>query len=593
MPGMNSGLNADDPTLVAAFRSALLHQLGVVAAIFILLLVAYWTVRARRAAAPPRPASAEPSARRVLRIGFGMLWVVDGILQAQPRMVAGLPSQVVAPAAASSPRWVQDVVNTGGTIWSFHPVQAAAAAVWIQIGLGLWLIAAETGWSSRLAGLATVAWGLVVWMFGEAFGGIFAPGLSWLTGAPGAVLLYVAAGALIALPFWAEGLILPVTGVFFTGMAVLQAWPGRGFWQGGDSGTLTGMVQSMAQDDQPHAQSAMVSAFASFEAAHGFAVNMLAVIALGLLGLALLSGRPRLLRVAVPAAVVFCLADWALVQDFGMPGGLGTDPNTMLPWVVLLWAGYLAAVQGTQWSQRAVAPLTATRLSFAALRPAALSRAMASASARSMAALGAFGIVLVGAAPMAAASADRNADPIIATAVAGASVAADRPAPGFAGLTDQSGRPVSLVSLRGKVVLLTFLDPVCSDCQTIAGELKTADAMLGPAKDNVELVAIAAGSTHTGAMYIRAFDRLAGLTTVPNWLFLTGSVAQLQEVWTRYERVVPKMMTGMNAYSDVTFVIDGTSRIRQEVRDRPGPSTASTRSSFAVLMSGAARQVSD
>jgi cytochrome oxidase Cu insertion factor (SCO1/SenC/PrrC family) len=575
MPGMNSGLNADDPTLVAAFRSALLHQLVVVAAFGVLLVLAYWA--ARNPGRPQRQPAAEPVARRVLRIGFGVLWIVDGILQAQPRMVVGLPSLVIQPAAFASPRWVQDVVNTGGTVWSYHPVQAAAAAVWIQVGLGLWLIAAEEGWWSRLAGLATVSWGLVVWVFGESFGGIFAPGLSWLTGAPGAVLLYVAAGALVALPFRVWGLILPVTGAFFTGMAVLQAWPGRGFY----SGTLAGMVREMAQADQPRAQSAMVSAFASFDAAHGFAVNLFVVIALGALGLALMTGRPRLLRVAVPAATVFCLADWVLVQDFGVPGGLGTDPNSMVPWVILLWAGLHA--------ERQAVPVTGTGFSIEALRPAALRQAVTSASARSVAVLGSVGVVLVGAAPMAVASADRNADPIIARAVAGAAVPTDRPAPDF-GLTDQSGRPVSLASLRGKVVLLTFLDPVCGDCQTIARELKTAGGLLGAASAEVEFVAIAADSTHAGPVFIGAFDRLAGLATMPNWLFLTGTVAQLQQVWNRYERLVPKMMTGMNAYSDVTFVIGKTGRIRQEIRDNPGPSTASTRSSFAVLMSGAARQ---
>jgi hypothetical protein len=44
--------------------------------------------------------------------------------------------------------------------------------------------------SSRLAGLACLTWGLVVWVFGESFGAIFALGLSWLSGAPGAALLY-------------------------------------------------------------------------------------------------------------------------------------------------------------------------------------------------------------------------------------------------------------------------------------------------------------------------------------------------------------------------------------------------------------------
>ena len=102
-------------------------------------------------------------------------------------------------------------------------MQAAAASVWIQIGIGLWLLIVPRGRWSRLGGLASLGWGLVVWVFGEAFGGIFAPGLTWLFGAPGAVLFYCAAGALIALPerVWATArpgrIVLRVLGVFFVG----------------------------------------------------------------------------------------------------------------------------------------------------------------------------------------------------------------------------------------------------------------------------------------------------------------------------------------------------------------------------------------
>jgi cytochrome oxidase Cu insertion factor (SCO1/SenC/PrrC family) len=619
MPGMNSGLNSGDPTLVAAFRSALLHQLGIVTAIFILLLLACWTARNWRPAAssappPPPPgepaAAAEPKARRLLRISFGIVWVIDGVLQAQPQMAGGLVSRVIAPTAAASPHWVQRVVNFGGTVWSFHPVQAAASAVWIQAGLGLWLIAAETGWGSRLAGLASAAWGLMVWVFGESFGGVFAPGLTWLSGAPGAVLLYVVAGVLIALPFraWARPrlgrLVLVGIGLFWAGLAVLQAWPGRGFWQGA-TGTLTGMVQSMASASQPYAQAAMVSAFASFTSAHGFAVNLFAVIMLGLLSLAFLSGQPRLLRVAVPIAVVFCLADWALVQDFGVPGGLGTDPNSMVPWVLLLWGAYLAVVQAPDMAERAVASPSRTRFSRAAVRaalrpsaprPAALRQAMASASARSVTAVGAVGVILVGAAPMAAASADHNADPIIARSIAGGSLPLDLPAPGFR-LVSQSGQTVSLASLRGKVTLLTFLDPVCADCPVITQVLKEADTLLGASGNDVEFVAIVANATHFDRVTTQAFVQQEGLATVPNWLFLTGPLAQLQQVWAHYGINVPVKSNipandgmGMHSISDIAFVIDKAGRIRQEMRDDPRPSTASTRSSFAVLLSDAARQ---
>ena len=41
MPGMNSGLSPADPTLVAAFRSALLHQ-GAIALLIVVFLGLLW-----------------------------------------------------------------------------------------------------------------------------------------------------------------------------------------------------------------------------------------------------------------------------------------------------------------------------------------------------------------------------------------------------------------------------------------------------------------------------------------------------------------------------------------------------------------------
>ena len=456
MPGMNSGLNPADPTIVNAFRSALLHQWLIAAAIFVLLLLVWGATRtwvtvqatggeaagpggtggtaegahpqdagatalapAAEAAPQETKAPAEPRARRLLRIGFGLIWVFDGILQAQPKMAAGMPSQVIEPTAANSPAWVQHLVNCGGTIWSYHPVQAGASAVWIQVGIGLWLIVAERGWWSRAAGLASVGWGLVVWVFGESFGGIFAPGLTWLFGAPGAVLFYAVAGALIALPerAWRTPrtgrLILAGTGIFFIGMAVLQAWPGRGFWQGtagGQPGTLTGMVQSMSQTSQPHVLSALVSSFASFTAAHGFAVNLFTVIALAVLGAAFLTGRPRLVRAAVIAATVLCLADWVLIEDLGFLGGLGTDPNSMIPMILVFTAGYLALTPAPAAAEQAAAAPAGVPWRER-LRPAAVRGAVGAVSARTAAALGAIGVILVGAAPMAAASVEPQRGP--------------------------------------------------------------------------------------------------------------------------------------------------------------------------------------
>jgi cytochrome oxidase Cu insertion factor (SCO1/SenC/PrrC family) len=634
VPGMNSGLSPSDPTLVAAFRSALLHQ-GAIALLMLAFLWLLWATartwrltasggkggRARRGGTTAGGAT-EPRGRWLLRTGFGVLWIFDGILQAQPKMAGGLATQVIQPVAASSPGWVQHLANWGGTVWAYHPVQAGAASVWIQLGIGAWLIVAARGPWSRLAGAASVAWGLVVWVFGESFGGIFAPGLSWLTGAPGGVLFYVTAGALIALPedAWRRSrsgrLLLAGLGAFLAGMALLQAWPGRGFWPGtghGTAGTLSGMVKEMSATPQPHFLSSLLAGFASFAARYAFAVNLVAVIALAAMGAVFLTGRPRLVRYAVWFGIVFCLADWVLVQDLGFLGGLGTDPNSMIPLILLFSAGYLTLVpevtgeivgvketagDGEARDGEAGDARGAEKARDAGdagrLRPGVLSglgNAVASARARSIAAVGALAVILLGAAPMAAAAANRTADPILALAIAGNSSQLNLPAPGFA-LTDQDGRTVSLASLHGKVVLMTFLDPVCTtDCPIIAQEFKQAGQMLGAQAGHVELVAVVANPTYRSTAFTRAFDRQEGLTAVPNWLYLTGSLGQLGEVWRHYGVTVQNLPAGaMSAHNDLAVIIDPAGRIRQEMDADPGPGTSGTKSSFSALLSQYARQ---
>jgi cytochrome oxidase Cu insertion factor (SCO1/SenC/PrrC family) len=676
MPGMNSTLSPASPILISAFHSALLHQWLIIAFIFVLLLIAWGASRTAifgSMAQPPAAAGAgrwrEPRARLVLRVGFGLIWVFDGLLQAQGQMPGGLADQVIQPAASSSPGWVQHLVNYGVTLWDYHPIEAASASVWIQVGIGLWMLLAVRGWSARLAGLSGVAWGLVVWAFGEAFGGIFAPGLTVLFGAPGAVLLYVVAGALLALPerTWETArpgrLLLGGVGVFFLGMALLQAWPGRGFWQGkadGQLGSLTSMIATMTGTPQPHPLDAIVRGFGNFTIAHGFAVNLVAVIALAVIGAGLLIGalRPdarRLALIAVIAGAVFCLADWILIEDFGFLGGLGTDPNSMLPFILLFTAGYLGLAPGLTTVPAAEAakatadvPEPTGYLAAPTGLPAAeagdpeptgaspaqdvpelvgaaaaagvpdpakdpgpgedvpgpvpparrawrvpeLVRGFAGAPMRFVVGIGALGVVLVGAAPMAFATTNPNADPITAEAIAGGTTGQfDTPATNFT-LTSQDGRQVSLSSLRGKVVLLTFLDPVCTtDCPLIAQEMRSADTLLGAKASDTELVAVVANPTYTSVAYTKAFTSEENLAQVPNWLYLTGPLSQLTSVWNAYGITVEDLPAGaMAAHNDIAIVISANGTITQELSDDPGPGTAASKSSFASLMADSVLQ---
>jgi cytochrome oxidase Cu insertion factor (SCO1/SenC/PrrC family) len=596
MPGMNNGLNIHDPVVVSAFRAALLHQGLIALAIFALLSVAWVGLRgpAGPQGTPAAATAAEPRAHQVLRIGFGLLWLLDGLLQAQPGMAAGLPSQVIEPGATTSPHWVQVLVNWAGTAWSYHPVQAAAAAVWIQVGIGLWLLAAPRGLAARLAGLASVAWGLVVWVFGESFGGIFAPGLTWLFGAPGAALVYVAAGALLALPAraWLHARVAPRLaprlgrgvlaglGAFLAGMTVLQAWPGRGFWNGS---TLAGMVQSMAVTSQPPATASLVSGFATLTRSHGLVVNLVAVIVMAALALAFiaagLTGRRDLARPAVGAFLAVCLVAWVLVQDLGFFGGLGTDPNSMIPFGLLAVTGYLA--------------LDPVPGPAAEPRPALAGRArLRAATFGGMISAGALGVIVLGVIPLATAQASPAASPILAQSIDGGSSPINIEAGDFT-LTDQHGRQVSLSGLRGQVVLMTFLDPVCvSDCPLIAQEFRQAGQMLGEHNPHVKLVAVNNNPLYNQPAYIQAFDRQEGLASTPDWEYLSsGNPATLRKVYQEYGVPAETLPAGaMLGHSDIAYVINQRGQLTEELDMDPGPGTAATQSSFATELAEAANK---
>ncbi len=479
MQGMGHGLQSDNPTIAAAFRAALDHQLLILVILGVLLAVAWNVARTlhyRRAVAAGTAdaevadpwAYPEPPARRFLRLAFGFLWLFDGLLQLQAAMPLGLPGSVITPAASSSPGWVQSLVNTGTTIWSDHPVSAAAATVWIQVGVGVLLLVAPRGYWSRAAGAVSMGWGLVVWVFGEAFGDIFGHGSSWLFGLPGAVLFYAVAGLLVALPdtSWetprlGKG-VLRGMGVFFVGMGILQAWPGRGFWSGqahapSTAGTLTAMVQQMSQVSQPSVFSSWVRSFANFEAGHAWSVNFVVVALLIGIGVTMFSGTLRVVRIGLATAAVLCLAVWVLIQDFGFFGGVGTDPNSMIPIVFIFWGGYLAMVRlparvpapdGVDPTPEAVVGPAPARAPVPAGPTGWLDRLSPNYLLRSLLAIGALGIVLVGAAPMAVAATNPNADPILTEAANGSPNLVDVPARPVH--PDRSERAYRLAVLSGR-----------------------------------------------------------------------------------------------------------------------------------------------
>jgi cytochrome oxidase Cu insertion factor (SCO1/SenC/PrrC family) len=372
------------------------------------------------------------------------------------------------------------------------------------------------------------------------------------------------------------------------------------------------MESQMAQNPQPSPIASLVRSFGSFDAAHGWLVNLVVVVALLGIGACFVSARPAAVRIGVIAATVLCLATWVLVQDLGFLGGLGTDPNSMLPMIFVFTSGYLAMVRlPARASAAAAAPVSVSAPVMDAPVPVSVasdaerSEGVADVPAsrlvglhgsylvRTLAAVGAVGIILIGAAPMALAATNFTADPIINTAVNGTPNYVNYPAPDFT-LTNQSGATVSLKSLAGHAVVLTFLDPTCtSDCPLIAQELRVVDQMMGADATQVDLVAIVDNPLYTSTAATIAFDRQERMEQVPNWSYLTGPLDELHHIWDSYGVETQVSPAGaMIAHSDLVFLIDPSGRLRVVLISDPGdPGDGALHSSFSSTVTTLVRQL--
>lgn len=133
-------------------------------------------------------------------------------------------------------------------------------------------------------------------------------------------------------------------------------------------------------------------------------------------------------------------------------------------------------------------------------------------------------------------------------------------APNFS-LTDQNDKTISLESLKGKVIVIEFMDPVCKDiCPIVSQEIVGANALLGGKAQNVVFLAVNVNQFHESKSDVMAFSKEQGLNKLPNWHFLTGTTAQLQAVWKAYGVEVIPNPTGDVQHSSLMFFVkkDGT-----------------------------------
>ena len=298
--------------------------------------------------------------RRGVQFTLGVLWLLDAALQLQPFMfTADFARQVLAPAGQGQPAWVAAPTDYFAGLIAGHPAPLNTGFALVQLALGIGFLLPRL---VRPAIVGSLAWAFGIWWFGEGLGGLATGHASLVTGAPGAVVLYV----VLALAAWpatdhrdppdpaeaaVAGWFPAAWAVLWIGGALLQLLPSQ-------RGTAALHDQLGSTDGVP-GWLASLHHLAANVLRHGGEAPFIALVALmALVGLAGLAGRPWRTAAAAVGAIA-AVAFWVLGQNVGqLYSGQATDPNTG-PLMVLM-ALALAGAAGAGARAKAGAGPTAT-----------------------------------------------------------------------------------------------------------------------------------------------------------------------------------------------------------------------------------------
>ena len=279
-------------------------------------------------------------ARLMLRRGIAVLWIFDALLQAQPQMVTqGFVTGVLKMVQKDQPAWLYQMMERGIVAWAHHPIAANIAAIYIQLAVGCALLFAEPDTRMGKLGLWTsILWAVFIWVFGEGLGGILTGRATYFGGSPGSAFFYAVIAALLLLPkrYWLSGkiawLVRIGVGCYWLVAAAWQAAPSAAFYK---PENLLPFFTTSAAMPQPTWLSAPINVMVILISDHASIVNTVFVVIMGAIGIGMIINRARIWVAGL--AFFWLLFSWWTSMDFGIMGGLGTDPNTP-PVVALLMA---------------------------------------------------------------------------------------------------------------------------------------------------------------------------------------------------------------------------------------------------------------
>jgi len=120
-----------------------------------------------------------------IRIAFGVIWLIDGVLEWQPADFHNF-LQLITAMSQGQPAPLAALINAGQVVAAVNPILANALLAALETAIGLSLI---TNVLSRWALRISVLLAVTIWVFGQGMGMVFMPGATDIQSGPLYVLV--------------------------------------------------------------------------------------------------------------------------------------------------------------------------------------------------------------------------------------------------------------------------------------------------------------------------------------------------------------------------------------------------------------------
>ncbi len=136
------------------------------------------------------------------------------------------------------------------------------------------------------------------------------------------------------------------------------------------------------------------------------------------------------------------------------------------------------------------------------------------------------------------------------------------PIPDFS-LTAQNGEPLEFKTLRGKIVLITFLYTTCPDvCPLVTVSMQSVQKDLSPKeRESVYLLSVTTDPEIDKPEILKSYGERHQVDFT-NWSLLTGNVQQLVLLWKAFGIKVLRKARGLVSHTSLTALMDGKGVMR-------------------------------